>query len=638
MAHAMPLRERHPPPVLRRPRRQRPAPATPAGILALQPLAGNAAVSGLLQRAPVAQARDVRFPEDYPTYEGWLAAIDKAFGLATKKTSKSFTSRDTATEEWVKKQPKWTPKKKGDVDPNPYRLQGTQDEVLGGAAARPGEEAEPVGPSGIDHFVDHPTDAWVREHLPERLRETAYQLPTDCADILVVLRHVWLASHGRTERAGSWTIGAVAGGETKEQENVKGVIGEVYTENVSQLLNPYTDGSGKPIRSFELLKTMLHPGDGLVWEHHDEPKHVKRTGGHSQTIAHVDRDDAGNAKGLVLLHGNEPIGKPQFKDVQDEWKETRKDAVPGEMDLRHHAGRRIDIGRQETLHQDDRFGMDEGGDMRDVLDPSSKAKEPVWTWLDGHTRLVAAGPSAAAQRPATPPPKKGETAQRSITDWLGPIKKAKSGDELLAVVEAAFAEARGMIEGGTAPVSHADCEAIGTAAGETLTVLSRTRGSLGLKSPAQVRDELRSMIRELGAAGRVPEVKEAFGHASNELGLATIDLEDTHTADVSSKGGGRLADHVASLDTASADNLAPRLEEAVHDIGLLVDGDELVSDDEAKAVGRAAVKALGRVGKKADVRAKLLAGLLGVADASKVPAKAGALVGLVRAELEAAPE
>ena len=66
--------------------------------------------------------------------------------------------------------------------------------------------------------------------------------------------------------------------------------------------------------------------------------------------------------------------------------------------------------------------------------------------------------------------------------------------------------------------------------------------------------------------------------------------------------GGRLADHVASIDSATADNLVPRLEEAVHDVGLLAGADEVVSDDEAKALGKAAVKALGRVGKKADVR------------------------------------
>ncbi len=51
-----------------------------------------------------------------------------------------------------------------------------------------------------DHFIDHPTDKWVRANLPDELRETAYRLPTDCADIVVILRHVWLFTHKWTER------------------------------------------------------------------------------------------------------------------------------------------------------------------------------------------------------------------------------------------------------------------------------------------------------------------------------------------------------------------------------------------------------------------------------------------------------
>ncbi|MDX2303686.1 MAG: hypothetical protein NW226_12850 [Microscillaceae bacterium] len=100
-------------------------------------------------------------------------------------------------------------------------------------------------------FVDHPTQSWVSQCLPENLRETAYALPSDCADIAVILRHVWLSAHHRTETHHGWTIGDAAG--RPNQTRVRELIHEVGSWNAHNLINPYSSGSGQPIREANAL-------------------------------------------------------------------------------------------------------------------------------------------------------------------------------------------------------------------------------------------------------------------------------------------------------------------------------------------------------------------------------------------------
>src|SRR6185312_16293752 len=85
--------------------------------------------------------------------------------------------------------------------------------------------------------------------------------------IAVILRHVWLSAHHRTETFGSWTIGSQTG--QAETTAIGNVISHVYSGNVSNMVAPYADSQGHPLRSWAELRNLLNPGDILVWEHHE---------------------------------------------------------------------------------------------------------------------------------------------------------------------------------------------------------------------------------------------------------------------------------------------------------------------------------------------------------------------------------
>src|SRR5262249_26471557 len=208
----------------------------------------------------------VKEPDKFPIYEEWLATFDK---LPT------FTAADTD---------KNAPPPPGtNPDLLDFGSDGTKLKVFGDKAAShdPAASADDKSTDPTykpdstqklaDKFIDHPTDKWVQDNLPDELRATAYQLPADCADIAVILRHVWLFYHARTERYGGWLIGACAGKTIKERQNrIQSVIvgkDSVTSGNLKTMVNAYSDDSGNPIRSFKKLQKLLHPGDLLVWEH-----------------------------------------------------------------------------------------------------------------------------------------------------------------------------------------------------------------------------------------------------------------------------------------------------------------------------------------------------------------------------------
>src|SRR5262249_47779958 len=148
----------------------------------------------------------------------------------------------------------------------------------------------------------------------EELRETAYRLPADCADIAVILRHVWLFAHGRNERYGGFVTGFIPGEKASARSNrVLGDIRGIDTPPLPIMVDAYADASGKPIRSFPLLAKLLHPGDILVWAHHAGPAGKPpdptrpRSGGHSQTIATIERDEDGKITSILCLQGNQPL-------------------------------------------------------------------------------------------------------------------------------------------------------------------------------------------------------------------------------------------------------------------------------------------------------------------------------------------
>jgi hypothetical protein len=367
--------------------------------------------------------RTTRQPEQFATYEEWLA---------TFQSLPTFTSEDR--------------------DPNAQGPTGFQ--VIGAKAASkdpkaPGDDhaPQPIGGQPGDKFIDHPTDKWVRDNLPEELRQTAYRLPADCADIAVILRHVWLFAHKRSEHYGGFVVGLV-GGETAQVRSarVHRDIQGINTPNVGVMVNPYTDSRGRPLRSIAVLGPLLHPGDILLWAHHEGPHGAAadptrpRTGGHTQTIVSLTRV-GGSVTRITTVQGNEPL-PPQSGEA-----------------LRHTPGRRIEV---------------DGDDPRDMPIPppkgSTKAAEEVWNLHgDGHTTLVIAGPPKSGERPAAK--KEHGVTVRHVADWLPSIASA-GRDTLEGRFEAAMREALTMAERGDAPaLIEGEARSVARAARERLGIL-----------------------------------------------------------------------------------------------------------------------------------------------------------------------
>ena len=227
-------------------------------------------------------------PENCPTYEGWIATFTLLKTFDAKDTPGTNVSNikvfggGPASKDF-------RPVAKGQTEP--------------GAAPEPDKVFPRLKPG--ERFIDHPTDMWVQECLPANLRTTAYQLPADCADVAMILRHVWLAAHHRTQKFHEWTLGSGAG--KAEARNIQNMITAEGTDRVAGLVQPYADSKGNPLLSIKDLGPLLHAGDILAWWHFDNGFDKPHTGGHTHTIAEVIRDSSGKLKDLILLQGNEPL-------------------------------------------------------------------------------------------------------------------------------------------------------------------------------------------------------------------------------------------------------------------------------------------------------------------------------------------
>jgi hypothetical protein len=399
--------------IVREPARIRGRGLTPDGALQVRVVARQPTTT--TKTAP----RDAKHPENFATYEEWLGVLG---ALAT------FESHD-----------------QGPRGPEAsFTVLGDKAASRDPKAPVADRPAPPIGPRPSDKFIDHPTDAWVQANLPAELRETAYRLPADCADIAVILRHVWLFAHGRNERYGGFVVGFIPG-ETSgaRSRRVLGDIQGIDTPQLPTMVAAYTDASGKPLRSFVALAPLLHPGDILVWAHHAGPKGEPadptrpRSGGHSQTIATIERDDHGVITKITCLQGNQPLPKESGDD------------------MRHGPGRRIEV----SIH-------DEVFNLTDLTLPATRTRpaERVWNFGDGHTTLVVAGPpKSGGERP--PAKKEGGRTVRRIVDWLPAIGGAER-TQLEGRFEAAMREAQTMLERGD-PVAEIE--------GEARTVANATR-------------------------------------------------------------------------------------------------------------------------------------------------------------------
>ncbi|MHA4807786.1 eCIS core domain-containing protein [Flavitalea flava] len=373
-------------------------------------------------------------PELHPTYERWLSSFT---GLST------FSTNDTVP---------------GQRARNSFSALGTRATRYG-ASSTPDPVTDPVAtqhpPSSGEEFIDHPTNAWVQNCLPANLRVTAYQLPADCADIAVILRHVWLSAHHRTESYNGWTVGDNAGAANPSR--ALGLIQGVFSGNVSAMVQPYSDDHGHRLHDFNTISPMLHPGDILVWEHRKRlgtTPHFsfRRTGGHTQTINNIIRVN-GQITAITVLQGNQPIFSDAARAIlqSQHASSTDPDSGPGHR-LRDLPGRRIE---SDTAISISNF-------------PDPVTGQDVWGRPDGgddYSVLVSAGPPAAAPRPSAT----ARGGVRSITDWTRGISSA-TRSSLTGVLESLLQEARSAAEGGHAP-ADGDMTSLGQAFGGRLRTL-----------------------------------------------------------------------------------------------------------------------------------------------------------------------
>ncbi len=365
-----------------------------------------------------------------------------------------------------------------------------------------------------DRFIDGPTEQWVRANLPANLVETAYQLPSDCADIAVILRHVWLSAHHRTEVYRGWVCGSRVG-EARSRDMRDLILNQVYSGSVSGIVSPYTDEHGTPLLSFQALQRVLHPGDILVWEHRNPQG--GRTGGHTHTIIHVERQD-GRVAEITALQGNQPIGPASAQasrqqDIQAQQERRQRgqptQPTPTVDELRAAPGRRIEVSQLSRLGFNDVNG--------------------VWTWSDG-TVLLAAGPPAAAPRPA-PQQRRGQPTIRRLSDWLAPLQRV-AADDLESTFESALLETRAMIESGRA-VTAEEARDLGQTAGDRLRQLTRESGDLGSDTYIRRLTRMRAQVRAINARSNTPQqtraIFEEIDRALNEAarGLSSVNFQRT---------------------------------------------------------------------------------------------------------------
>jgi pyrrolidone-carboxylate peptidase len=373
---------------------------------------------------------------------------------------------------------------------DPQGRQRDLKQVIGERAPTVVPNPAPASLQGNTRGIERPWAGWLRANLPPALVETAYELPTDCADIVLILRHVWLAAHGRTERVGSWTLGQ---GVTTRR--IGEITEAVTTRTFKQgMIAFYRDVNGAPLRSFNQLLPLLHPGDVLIWEHRDA--RGERAGGHSETIETI----SFNPTVITTLQGNQPLSDREG-DSLGGWR-----------------GWRIERG-----------GLDPG-DLRDL--------HGVWTWTDGTTVLIGAGPWGGTPLASQRPPRPTHGAARVLRDWRPALNRARIAD-LPGVLEGALGEARAALEGQrTVPLSEA--RQVGEQIGARLWRLAHQAGDLGVSSHfepleqlLQILDAYRTHTRVTGSStqgvidGVYHEIREALELAAR--GASTINFNRAPT-------------------------------------------------------------------------------------------------------------
>jgi pyrrolidone-carboxylate peptidase len=437
---------------------------------------------------PNPSARD---PHLHPTYERWLASFT---GMA------SFISEDGMRDDPS------TP----DVNEAEFasqRVLGTKARPFG--ATGPSETAPVPTRSTFrsgEEFIDHPTNDWVQNCLPANLRATAYELPADCADIAVILRHVWLSAHHRTEQYGSYVVGDRSGGPNQVYMGNL-IANDISSGNVNVMVQPYSDASGNPILNFAQLAPMLHPGDVLVWRHMDITGRTggrvtaSRSGGHTQTINDISRTGSTITQ-IQVLQGNQPINAdPAVAILSARGVANPSATSPDAMVLRNLPGRRVESSEAISI--------------ANITDPVSNAA--IWGEFhgaDSYTVLVAAGPPRAASRP------RRTGATRSITDWSTPVRNVTSLN-VMGVLESLLQEARSVVEGGigTAPTA-AEMQSLGELLGQRMRHLHRNNTDNLIQSFSNIMAVINALQADANNTAAFNPLANAFKNAFQQAVIA----------------------------------------------------------------------------------------------------------------------
>jgi pyrrolidone-carboxylate peptidase len=478
--------------------------AVPIGVA----IADRAVASPARDEGPAIQ-RDFTRPETFPTFESWIQEFQELPRFVA--SSGDVVIGERAAEAATATDPTAPPERR-----RPFVLHARSQAYL-----------------PHDRFIDGPTDAWVRKNLPPNLVATAYQLPCDCADLAVILRHVWLVAHRRTEEFGGWVLGTAL--DDPRTEEIRDLIrggrthsgAIVSSATLERLVRPYTGPNGRPIRDLPTLRRLLHVGDLLVWDH--PPPGT----GHAHTVLRIQRDGEWLTS-IQVLQGNEPIDAGAALAILTEKYGYKEDQLPPgeqeswppqaralERELRTAPGRRIE---------------------RDTLTGSALPQDVGGVWMWGRSRLVAAGPPTGQFQPAVRSGRTGADVVRGLSDWEPEVRGAQDVWILQTVVEAALVEARSLFEGGhTGLTTQPDAERFGQAAGARLwdlatasarpaTDAARRRrasaagelagGDLGEESHYRPLRHLDGLMRQLGREARVADVRRLFDAAADEFRLA----------------------------------------------------------------------------------------------------------------------
>ncbi len=191
-------------------------------------------------------------------------------------------------------------------------------------------------PAGAVDEVSVDVSAQVKRELPD-LADLVASLRADCADVAILLRHYYLAAHGRQEILKSYNRDdpkkplefPIGQGVTRAQlRSALSNLGTVNFQETLPRLGAFIKyyGGRSPVKNLkQLIAAGLKPGDVLVWKR--LPGITGNFQGHVQTIQKIVTDPAGPRLEVVqgTMEAGTPKGEVQSKVLKFELLTGKKD-------------------------------------------------------------------------------------------------------------------------------------------------------------------------------------------------------------------------------------------------------------------------------------------------------------------------